>query len=316
MDKTSAGTVVFIFKSAVFGKIPYGAFLQEKEGHLLENKKQGRTLYVSDLDGTLLNRRSQISPQSLTILNSLIERGVSFTYATARSLSSARIAAQGLHLRLPVAVYNGAFLIDAATGRIQHACTFTLKERMQAQVLFQAYKVHPFVYTFLEGQERVLWHSGTENPGMKRYLDSRPGDPRFLPVSSSEKIYQGEIFYYTCIGSRSELEGLAHAFEQDKRYTCLFQREIYTEDEYWLEIMPQAATKANAILRLKELFGFEKIVSFGDAVNDLPMFRISDEAYAVENAAPALKQEATDIIADNENDGVALWLLHQIEDSV
>ena len=33
----------------------------------------------------------------------------------------------------------------------------------------------------------------------------------------------------------------------------------------------------------------DRIVSFGDSLNDISMFRISDECYAVENAAPALK---------------------------
>ena len=49
-------------------------------------------------------------------------------------------------------------------------------------------------------------------------------------------------------------------------------------------------------------------MSFGDAVNDIPMFRISDECYAVENAVDELKEIATAVIADNDNDGVARWL--------
>ena len=47
-----------------------------------------RTLYVSDLDGTLLRPDGRVSAYSLGVLNRLIEAGVLFTYATARSLSS------------------------------------------------------------------------------------------------------------------------------------------------------------------------------------------------------------------------------------
>ena len=50
------------------------------------------------------------------------------------------------------------------------------------------------------------------------------------------------------------------------------------------------------------------MISFGDAVNDIPMFEISDECYAVENAVEELKAAATGIIDSNENDGVANWL--------
>ena len=73
--------------------------------------------------------------------------------------------------------------------------------------------------------------------------------------------------------------------------------------------MPARASKARAILKLKELWGCGRVVSFGDAVNDLPMFEISDECYAVANAVDELKAAATGVIGSNEDDGVAKWLL-------
>ncbi len=51
------------------------------------------------------------------------------------------------------------------------------------------------------------------------------------------------------------------------------------------------------------------MVSFGDAVNDIPMFRISDECYAVANAVEELKAMADGVIGDNDSDAVARWLL-------
>ena len=269
-----------------------------------------KTLYVSDLDGTLLNRQSKISERSLAVLNSLIDRGLPFTYATARSLQSARVVTAGLRVNLPVVVYNGTFLMDPVSGAIKNACTFTDQERSDAMERFQSSGVTPLVYTVWKGRDRVLWYRGAEkDPRIKKYLDSRKGDPRLIPADAPEAAYRGEIFYYTCIGSHGALADLAQVFQQDARYTCLFQREIYTDDEYWLEVMPKHATKAEGIHRLKELCGYDRIVSFGDALNDIPMFRGSDEAYSVENAVPALKAAASGIIGSNEEDGVANWLL-------
>ena len=57
-----------------------------------------------------------------------------------------------------------------------------------------------------------------------------------------------------------------------------------------------------------EIWGCDRVVSFGDAVNDIPMFEISDECYAVENAVDELKEIASGVIACNEDDGVAEWL--------
>ena len=42
--------------------------------------------------------------------------------------------------------------------------------------------------------------------------------------------------------------------------------------------------------------------------NDIDMFELSDEAYAVENAVDELKEAATAVIGSNNDDGVAKWL--------
>ena len=103
------------------------------------------------------------------------------------------------------------------------------------------------------------------------------------------------------------MNGIDRVMENDERYTCNFQQELY-RPEYWLEIMPRKATKYNAILKLKELWHCDKVISFGDSINDIPMFRISDECYAVENAVESLKKLATGVIGDNDSDSVAKWL--------
>ena len=72
--------------------------------------------------------------------------------------------------------------------------------------------------------------------------------------------------------------------------------------------MPRAASKANAIRQLAARLGCERIVAFGDGVNDLDMFAIADEAYAVANAVPELQKAATAVIGGNDGDGVAKWL--------
>ena len=72
--------------------------------------------------------------------------------------------------------------------------------------------------------------------------------------------------------------------------------------------MPKNASKARAVRQLQELLGCGRLVVFGDGVNDLDMFEIADEAYAVENAVPELKAAATGIIGSNNDDGVAKWL--------
>jgi len=56
------------------------------------------------------------------------------------------------------------------------------------------------------------------------------------------------------------------------------------------------------------MFNCEKVVVFGDGKNDIDMFEIADEGYAVSNAHETLKEKATGIIGSNDEDGVAKWL--------
>ena len=79
-----------------------------------------------------------------------------------------------------------------------------------------------------------------------------------------------------------------------------------------MEIIPKSVSKANAILQLKEFLEIEYIVAFGDGKNDIEMFEIADESYAVENAVDELKAIATGIIESNDSDGVAKWLYNNL----
>lgn len=266
-----------------------------------------RTLYVTDLDGTLLNTKDRINPESLRIINGLVERGMLFTYATARSKESASVVAEGLTLTMPVIVYNGAFILRPDTGEIISSLYFTEEENRFVRHCLDQTQISPLVYSYVQGRESVSWNATRENEGIKRYLSKRKGDRRLRPLGDAGGLYDGDVFYYTCIGEKEELMPLYKLFSGDGRFRCTIQQELY-RPEYWCEIMPRKATKAEAIKSLKSLCNCDRIVSFGDAINDIPMFELSDECYAVENAVPELKKAATGIVDSNDRDGVAKWL--------
>ena len=266
-----------------------------------------RTLYVTDLDGTLLNSNDRISQYSIQTINELVAEGMHFTYATARSLVSASVVAQGLSTTIPVIVYNGVLIINPSTGEVLSSLSFTEEEAGDVRKILQEYGAAPLVYAYVDGVERVSYVADRKNEGIQRYLDVRKGDKRFRPLEDEGGLYQGDIFYFTCIADREELLPLYEIFANDIRYRCTLQQELY-RPEYFLEIMPKKASKAEAMKKLKEIWQCDRIVSFGDAVNDIPMFEVSDECYAVANAVPELKAIATDVIGSNDEDGVAKWL--------
>ncbi|MDR0302134.1 MAG: HAD family hydrolase [Treponema sp.] len=266
-----------------------------------------KILYVTDLDGTLLNSNDKMSEYTIKTLNALIDKGMCFSYATARSLSSAAVVTKGLTTNIPVIIYNGTFIVNAYTKEKLFSLYFNENEKNTVMEFLNRYSIYPLVYGFVNGEEKVSWITSKENDGIKRYLDLRKGDPRLRPVETKDNLYLGELFYFTCIGEKEELIKIYDYFKDKNEFTCTLQQELYRE-EYWCEIMPKKATKGNAIMTLKEKLKCDKIISFGDAVNDIPMLKISDESYAVENAVDELKKYATGIIKSNDNDGVAHWL--------
>ena len=115
----------------------------------------------------------------------------------------------------------------------------------------------------------------------------------------------GNCFYITCI---DEPELLAPFYLKYKDiFHCVYEQDLYTKEQ-WLEIMPKAVSKSNAILQLKDWLKCDRLVVFGDGKNDIDMFSVADECYAVENAVSELKEKATAIIGGNDSDSVAKWL--------
>ncbi len=266
-----------------------------------------KTLFISDLDGTLLNRDSTLSAYTCRTLERLTDQGMLFTYATARSIDSASIVAQGFTPKLPAVYHNGVILAEPSTRKTIFSAAFSEGQQRELAELLEGYPPPPLVFSFINGEERVSWDTSKENEGIQYYLQHRKGDKRLRPLNGKQGLFDGEVFTVTYIESRENLEGLHQEFLKRGYTSVVFQQELYRE-EYWLEIMPNGASKAKGIQHLKDLLQCDRIISFGDALNDIPMFQASDQCYAVENAVQPLKEIASGIIGSNQQDGVARWL--------
>ena len=264
-----------------------------------------KTLYVSDLDGTLLRSDETTSDYTNSVINDLTAKGILFSYATARSLITAKKVTKGIDANIPLIVYNGAFIMDNVTGKILKANYFEKSSAEELLDLLFEQDIYPIIYAYVNGTEKFSYIPELSTPGLKRFTDSRAGDIRENIVTTPDELRAGEIFYVTCI---DEPEKLRPIYEKYKDiYHCVYQVDIYTNDQ-WLEIMPKEASKANAIKQLKEMYHCDRVVAFGDGKNDIDMFEIADEGYAVSNAHEALKEKATAVIDSNNEDGVAKWL--------
>lgn len=268
-----------------------------------------KTLYVSDLDGTLLTREERVPAYSVERLNRLMDAGMVFTFATARAAWSARNATQGLCYRTPAILYGGGLVYDFAARNSLRTVLFGQEEKEYVLSVLREHGISPFVYgASCDGShELIVWNRLAESTGMKRYLARKGGDSRLLPLDGEGELLNGYVFNFKCVGPAEQLERAWNVLKYDPRLICIYHRETYQSD-YWMEISPREANKASAVRFLKEYLGCERAVCFGDSSNDSDMFDICDEKYAVKNADDWLKAKATAVIGYCEEDGVAKWL--------
>ena len=274
------------------------------------------TLYVSDLDGTLLLPDGTLGARTVAVVNALVEAGGLFTYATARGYESSSRVTGALRLDLPVITYGGAVIVDPRTGRPRYgarvpaaAVAAMLAATEAAENTQGASPVQPVVFANHGGRDRVCWLPARSTPAVESYLARRAPDPRFLPLDDWREIDWAEVFFYAVLGELAPLQRLRDTLADalDGCHVTLTE-EIYAPGQYWLEVGAVEGTKAAALRTVAGAAGADRLVCFGDNLNDLPMFALADESLAVANALEEVRSRASAVIGGNAEEGVATWL--------
>lgn len=263
-----------------------------------------KILYVSDLDGTLLTPEKKISGRSADILNQLIQKGVLFTIATARSPATACEVLSDLKLELPGILLNGAVLYDFQNMRFVGSAPMSYQAASEALKVYRQAGRLPFLYT-LEDNEICVSYERFGHPAEERFCRERKGkaykrfEQRELALSPEDV-----PIYFTMMDEKEIVEPLYREIQRIPGLKAAFYHDNY-EDVYFLEVFSCQASKSLAVLRLKKKLGADRVVAFGDNGNDVDMLTAADVGCAVGNAAPEAKAAADQIIGANTEDGVA-----------
>lgn len=263
------------------------------------------TFYLTDLDGTLLRSDTSMSDYTVNTLNRLIGEGARFSYATARSYASAAPLVERINLNCPAVIFNGVFVVDSKTGKHIAENVYSAECMELAREFFTREKIAPLTYSYINGQERVSYLK-SQLASVEMYVNSRRNDKRLREADSFEELFMGEIFYFTVLNP-SKTELMNNVFTPENGFARNIQRDTY--DNYiWYEIYDKSASKANAAKQVAEIVGADKLICFGDNLNDISMIKSADVGVAVENACNELKRSADLVIKSNENDGVAKFI--------
>jgi 5-amino-6-(5-phospho-D-ribitylamino)uracil phosphatase len=274
-----------------------------------------RRLFVSDLDGTLADRAARLSRFSRRQLDALLEAGMAFSVASARSVHTLAPILEGLPLRLPVVELNGAFITDIRT-REPLVCHALVPEIAEAVLRWaQGSHLPPFVSSFARGRQHLHPPRVLENAGAAWYDSSRRAarDVRLRAAVDPLELLDQAIVCVTLIGERSRLAPIQRQIDESFAGLthCLLYENTYQPGWHWLTVQSHRASKAHGLRTLAEQAGISlaDTTVFGDGVNDIPMFELAGRGVAVENAIGDLKRIAHEIIGPHHRDSVVQYLL-------
>ena len=274
-----------------------------------------KTLYISDLDGTLLRSNKELSNYTEENLNLLISHDVYFTIATARTNISAGKILDRLNLNVPIVVMNGVLIYDTKKE------TYLKIEEIPKNTSYKIYDVikdhsmNCFMYT-IKDNKLITFYEDIQRKPLYEYYHERVIKYNKLFIQSNNflnVIYENDVIYFFLIDSYISLLNIFKKIENLKGVSTVLSRDIYSDDDWFLEIHSEKASKASAAQYIKEYFDFDKIIGFGDNHNDITLLENCDEFYSVSNAIQELREKATDVIGDNDSDSVVEFILKREE---
>lgn len=275
-----------------------------------------KSLYISDLDGTLLNSDKEISDYTKNTLNVLIENGVHFSVATARTAASAVRILSGVNINIPVVLMNGVVIYDIRRDKYIKTEAISVQSANDIINVLKKHNTTGFMYAVSDNRLVTFYESldttalqDFYNERMMKYYKSFVQTDTFL-----NKITDSKIIYFTLIDEQESLSTIFNAIKKLPDIDAVLYKDIYAQNLWYLEIHSKNASKYNAVKFIRDYCGFDRIIGFGDNLNDIPLFRACDECYAVSNAVEQLKEKASGIIDCNNSDGVARFISER-EDS-
>ena len=267
-----------------------------------------KTLYISDLDGTLLDPDARLTEYTTQALRQLIARGLCFGVATARTREGAcpRLR-ELLPLPAPMVLLNGAVIYDSQTQTFIKQETIAPEDLRRLLARVRAHGQTGFLYS-LQGNDIIPYHEPLTSQVLLDFKNERLERYSHFAETTDLSLHTEHIVYFTTQDSRERLLPLYEEIKHMPALDCVLYADTYLPDNWYLECFSHAASKGSAIAYLRRTFGYETVVGFGDNLNDLCLFDACDEAYAVANAREELKARATGIIGAHTEDGVAKFL--------
>ena len=271
----------------------------------------GKMLYVSDLDGTLLNSNALLNEDVPERLNCLIDKGLCFTVATARTYATVNSIVKDVHLTYPMILMNGVMIYDPINKSCINAeiieresVEYILKGRKKFGVTGFAYALSP------ENSKMATYYEKITTEHMEKFYVERRDvyHKPFSKVEQLEEILGEDIIYFSICYDEKVLRPFYEYLQKDDKLNLNFYKDVYGDGLWYLEISHKNASKYHGVQKLRAMLHPDVITGMGDNLNDIPLFEACDRCCAVGNAHKEVKERADYILDTNLNAGVVKFL--------
>lgn len=260
----------------------------------------GIKMIVTDMDGTLLNSKHELSPAFFPIFEKLKAKGIIFVAASGRQYSNILNRFTEIRDDIYIIAENGSYVVY----RDEDILVQAMDLEMTRQQLYIAKRI-PDVFPILCGKKTAYIDNTTpafvDNVNM--YYDRVEVVEDLLQVHNDE-------FLKIALCDLKGAEQNSFPLFRDK----LDILQVKVSGKIWLDLSHRLANKGRAIRVLQEKLGIsrQETMAFGDYLNDVEMMTEAVYSYAMENAHEEVKKVSRYRARSNDEHGVIEILQHVI----
>lgn len=263
-------------------------------------------LVVMDMDGTLLNSRKEITPETAAALRRLQDRGTRLVLASGRPERGLMRFARQLDMKRHGGILissNGA-LARTLDGRTLYSNALTRENTRKVLKHLKQFDVIPMI---ADGDSMLV--ENVYNCMIE--LDGRPWNVVEYEARSNGFLLR-EVRDLSEAGLTPEKiltagtpAYLRQVSEKMRAPFCDSLDSMFTGPFYY-EFTASGSNKGTALKAVMEACGVSSLQTavFGDAENDLPMFAHAAITVAMGNATEPVRNQARYITASNDEDGI------------
>ena len=256
-------------------------------------------LIAADLDDTLLDADSDLTPHTLTALRAAMATGCGVALSSGRMLEAMLPFARRIGVNAPMLLYNGAMLYDHNAESTLWAARIPWKTALGIARLTERMGLYIQLYP---GKGYYCSEVTAHTAAYARQIHVE-ATPVHMPMSAwlerNRADMQKMLIIDTPEGADVAQAALREAFGTGASFL--------KSKAHYVEIAPLGVDKGRSLARLAELLGLsaDEVMAFGDGQNDVPMLQYARFGYAMANACPQALACTAHVAPPNTDDGVA-----------